>query len=357
MKILHVLNHVTRAGNGISNVAVDLAVEQRRQGHDVFIASAGGSPGGSFLDLIAEHAVPHYYVDFAIRRPKQVIRTYRELVAVIRETRPDIVHAHTITPAVLAYLATRRRNSKLVATVHNEYQRGVSLMGLADAVVGVSRAVSDAMAHRGIPRRKIYTVLNGTVGSLRWPPLTQEQIVDLPPHSILTVGAVSHRKGADVLLAAFELVLDKFPQAHLYYVGHVDWSEPAEVARTKGWSDQVHFVGFDVQPRRYFPGASVFVLASRREPLGLVILEALEAGLPVVASDVDGIPEALDGGRAGLLARVDDPADLAEKITSLLGSEEARQDLARAGRERVSTLDVGTMAADYLKIYRFTMTR
>jgi glycosyltransferase involved in cell wall biosynthesis len=353
MRVLHLVNTVTREGNGISNVAVDLAIEQRRQGHTVFMASAGGG----FLDLIAENGIPHYDVDFRIRRLNPIVRAYRELAAVLKETQPDILHAHTITPAFLGYLATRLRKCALVTTVHNEYQRGVFLMGLADAVVGVSHAVSEAMARRVIPRSKIHTVLNGVVGSLRRPPLEPEQVVDMPPHSIVTVGGVSHLKGADVLLAAFELVLRTYPQAHLYYVGHVDWQEPVEVARTKSWSGQVHFVGFDPQPRRYFPGSAVFVLASRREALGLAILEAMEAGLPVVASDVDGIPEALGGGTAGILARVGDPADFAEKITSLLGSDKARRKLSQVAREHVALLTVENMTAEYLEVYRSAVTR
>ncbi|MGR6967088.1 glycosyltransferase family 4 protein [Geodermatophilus sp. URMC 61] len=348
MKIVHVLNGVAHTGNGIANVAVDLAVEQRRRGHDVWVVSAGGG----FLELLDNNSVAHHHVDFTSRTPRALARAYRQLARILDEINPEVVHAHTITPTVLGYFATRRRRAALIATVHNEYQRGVSMMRLADVVVGVSNAVSEAMVRRGVPRRKVHTVLNGTVGSPRRPPLARDDLVDLPPQSILTVGAVSHRKGADLLLAAFEHVLQDFPKAHLYYVGNVDWQHPADVARSKSWADQVHFVGFDAQPQRYFPAASVFVLASRREPLGLVLLEALEAGLPVVASDVDGIPEALDFGRAGLLVKVGDANDLAAKIKALLRLEGDRKSLAEAGARHVATLTVASMTGLYLDLYK-----
>ncbi len=353
MRILHVLNGLHDTGNGIINVAVDVALAQRRMGHEVTVASAGGD----FLGLLREHDVDHVRIDFRRRRPVPLARAHRALIAAVRRLDPDVVHAHTITPAVLGRLATRRGRPVLIATVHNEYQPGVGLMRLADGVVGVSEAVTRAMADRGVPARKLSTVVNGTVGSLRRPPIAPEDRIELPPQSVVTVGAVSERKGADVLLAAFERVLEEFPGAHLYYVGNVDWSLPYDEAQRRPWRDQVHFVGFEPQPQRYLQAAALFVLASRRDPFPLVVLEELEAGLPVVASAVDGVVEALDSGRAGLLARVGDPRDLAEKITSVLRSEETRRSLAEAGQRRVSALTVEAMAGAYLDVYRSAATR
>jgi glycosyltransferase involved in cell wall biosynthesis len=348
MRILHVLNGVPDTGNGIANAAVDLALEQRRLGHDVAVASAGGG----FVGLLRDHSVTHRDIEFRKRSPAALAQAYRRLAAIIREEHPDIVHVHTLTPTVLAFVATRLRKPRLIATVHNEYKRGVELMGLADRVVGVSGAVSAAMARRRVPRKKIRTVLNGTVGSPRRQSHPAQPSVHLPPQSIVSVGAVSHRKGSDVLLAAFELVLEEFPQAHLYFVGHLDWTRPVDTAQRKTWSDLVHFVGFDARPERYLQEAAVFALASRRDPMPLALLEAMEAGLPIVASDVDGIPEALDFGRAGVLARAGDPADLATKISSLLRSEESRRRFADAARQRASSLTVATMTQGYLDVYR-----
>nr|WP_239523305.1 glycosyltransferase family 4 protein [Geodermatophilus normandii] len=347
---MHVLNTVVHTGNGIANVAVDLAVEQRRRGHEVAVASAGGG----FVDLLRENSVLHHHLDFTSRRPKALITAHRGLATLVDRTRPEVVHAHTITPTVVGAVVQRRRPFTLVATVHNEYQRGVTLMRTADAVVGVSEAVSASMVRRGVPRARIHTVLNGTVGSPRRTAPSPEDVVHLPPDAIVTVGAVSHRKGADVLVAAFEEVVREFPGAQLYFVGNVDWTELAEGVAAGERADQVHFVGFDAQPQRYFPTATVFVLASRRDPMPLVLLEALEAGLPVVASDVDGIPEALDGGRAGLLARPEDPTDLAAKTISLLRSEDLRRRLGAAAKERVATLTVAAMTERYLEVYGIT---
>ena len=203
VRILHVVNRLQNAGNGITNVTVDLATQQRSDGHDVHVASAGGD----FVSLLAECGVPHHVVDFNSRRPLAIARALRRFRGIISRVDPDIIHVHTITPAVLVRVANFGGRAKSITTVHNEYQRGVFLMGLTDAVVGVSAAVSAAMVSRMVRRERVFTVPNGTLGSFRRPPLRPENVEDLPPNSIVSVGAVSHRKGVDVLIQAFELLV------------------------------------------------------------------------------------------------------------------------------------------------------
>lgn len=343
MRILHLLNYVNESGNGITNVAVDLAVEQARRGHQVWVASGGGR----YEQLLSDAGVTTARLDFAHRRPLPMARTRAALGRLVEQVGPAVVHAHTLTPTVLARVL--RHRPPLVATVHNEYQRGVWLMGGADLVVGVSEAVTRAMRRRGVPARRTRTVLNGTVGSPR-------RRTDLPPAdlagpAVVAIGAVSSRKGSDVLLDAFGLVLQQVPQAHLYLVGDCHWSEFAERVGALAWRDRVHLEGFVAQPQPYLAAADVFVLASRREPLGLVLLEALEAGRPIVGSDVDGIPEALDGGRAGLLVPVGAPAELADALVHLLQDREAAADLGRRARAFSAGFSVARMSQDYVDLY------
>lgn len=344
---MHLVNRVNNSGNGITNVAVDLAIEQAQVGHDVWVVSAGGE----FVSFMEANGVNHIEIDFNDRTPIGVVRAHNNFRTAVRAIAPGIVHAHTMTATVVARAGQLGSRFRLVATVHNEYQMGASLMRLADAVVGVSAAVSEAMSRRGVRRSKLHTVLNGIVGSRRRPPVESDRIVQLPPRSIVAIGAVSERKGADVLVGAFESLVEDFPDSHLYFVGNVDWSVPVEACHGKWWEGQVHFVGFDPQPQRYLTNATAFVLASRREPLGLVILEALEAGVPVIASDVDGIPEALDFGKAGVLCKVADSDDVAAKIAELFRSDERRGLLIDAGRRHVSSFSVRRMSDQYEEVY------
>jgi glycosyltransferase involved in cell wall biosynthesis len=335
------------SGNGIANVVADLAIEQARLGHTVSVASSGGS----YVELLTAHGVQHHEIEFRVRRPRAILRAYLNLARAVRETDAELLHSHTLTPTVLGRLILRRPRPRLVATVHNEYQHGVGLMLLADLIVGVSEAVSAAMKSRGARASRVRTIRNGVLGTTRRQPPSASETPKLPASSIVTVGAVSRRKGADVLVAAFRLLADRFRDTHLYFVGNVDWMDPVDACRGETWGSRVHFVGFDPQPQRYLSEATVFVLPSREDPFPLALLEALGAGVPCIGSDVDGIPEALAFGDAGLLVRVEDPSDLAEKLAVLLGDPERRAALGDAARRRAAGFTVVDMARHYLDAY------
>lgn len=346
MKVLHVLNELPHFGNGIVNVTVDLACRQSDMGHAVAVASAGGA----YTGLVQQHGVEHFLLD-QTRRPAALARAalaYRRLVDAFR---PDVVHAHMMTGAVLSWALRGCGQYGLVTTVHNEYQRSALLMGVGDRVVAVSAAVAAAMQHRGVPADRLRVVHNGTVGSARRLPGDQPPPVGLTRPAVVSLNHVCHRKGSDVLIEAFSLVSGRHPQAHLYLVGNRDWPElEAQTAPVPG-VERVHFVGFSEQPQAYLRESDVFVLASRREPFGLVLAEAREAGTAIVASNVDGIPEALDGGRAGRLVPPGDAAALARALDDLLSSPSYRSELAAAGRQGLEQLSVQRMYERYLAVY------
>ena len=350
MRILHLLNEFREIGNGIVNVAVDLACIQARLGHVVAVASGGGEYEG----LVTRFGVSHYRLD-QTRTPGNLVRALAAFRAIVRKFEPDVVHAHMMTGAVLAWVARRAHPYALVTTVHNEYQRSAILMSLGDRVVAVSEAVRQAMARRGCPPVKLRVVRNGTVGSPRREfslDAGHGESADLP---IVTVGAVSYRKGSDVLVRAFARIGAEFPNTHLFFVGNRDWPDVERLAAATGYGHRIHFVGFRRDPRPYLAGAVLFVLASRREPFGLVLTEAREMGLPIVASNVDGIPEALDGGRAGLLVPPGNDVALAEAMARLLRNEDERRALASRALEGLERFTVERMAREYLEVYAEAM--
>jgi glycosyltransferase involved in cell wall biosynthesis len=196
-------------------------------------------------------------------------------------------------------------------------------------------------------------VPNGPLGGARRSLLAGAGDVTLSRPAVVTVAGLLERKGVHVLFDAFERVAPAEPAAHLYYVG--DGPERpvlADRARRSGLADRVHFEGFQPDPGRYLRAADVFVLPSYCESFGLAAVEARIAGAPVVVSDAEGLPEAVDRGEAGLLVPTGDAAALAGTLRSLLASPEERarwSELARAGLER---FDADRMAADTEVVYR-----
>jgi len=346
-RVLHVVNRLNNLGDGIANVCVDLACRQADERDVVAVATV---PGG-FTDLVRSHGVRVADVDFRRKSVRGLLTTLIKVRRAVREFDPDIVHAHTLVATVIARVATTGMRARVVATVHNEYQRGVVLMGLAHQVVGVSTAVSEAMAARGIPRRKISTVLNGVVGSPRRVRKAEPvEVPDLIQPAIVAVGAVSHRKGADLLVeAARRLAVSD--GAHTYLVGNLDWAELGDEVSASDAADFIHFVGFDPQPQRFIKAATVFVLASRKDPAPLSLVEATEAGVAIVAAAVDGVPELLDDGDAGVLVPADDADALTAAIGSLLRNPARRAALAERAHAQSQRLTVERVSSDYRDIY------
>jgi glycosyltransferase involved in cell wall biosynthesis len=347
MRVLHLLNTVTDRGNGIVNAAVDLAMEQARQGLEVIVVSAGGG----YRSVLESNGVAHLTLDQS-RNPAQIVRATRELYGILSRFEPEVVHAHMRTGLLLAWICRRLQRFALVGHVHNVHDRESILMGLADRVIGVSESVATTMIARGVPRQKVRVVLNRTLGSSRVPALEKIEPVRLEHPSIVAVGGMNHRKGIEELIAAFERIALEFPNAHLYLVG--DGPERAQFERqasAAACSERIHFEGYREAPQTYMKSADVFVLASRRESFGLVLIEAREAGCAIVATDVDGVAEALDGGRAGKLVPARNEKALAEAIILMLADEGERERWRRLAREGVARFHVRHMATETNAVY------
>ncbi|MEM9906858.1 MAG: glycosyltransferase family 4 protein [Cyanobacteria bacterium P01_D01_bin.44] len=314
MRVLHILNDIRKIGNGIVNVAIDLACLQAQAGYGVSVISGGGE----YETLLAQYDVKHYPLN-QTRTWQNLARAAPQYRAIVRQVQPDIVHAHMMTGAVLARGLKLWSQYGLVSTVHNEFQESAKFMGLADRVIAVSQAVSQSMQQRGIPTRKLRVVTNGTLESPRVGALTDCSPADLHRPAITTVAGMNSRKGIADLIAAFEQIALEFPEAHLYLVGHgpekAQFQAQANQTRV---ANRIHFEGFQPNPRAYLLSTDVFVLASHREPFGLAISEAREVGCAIVASRVDGIPEVLEQGKAGLLVPPGDSQTLATAIAELL---------------------------------------
>ncbi|MDT3427290.1 glycosyltransferase involved in cell wall biosynthesis [Paenibacillus forsythiae] len=344
MRILHIANHVKETGNGIVNVMVDLACEQAARNHQVGIISAGGQ----YEELIARYNIRHYNLD-QTRKPAQLMRAVFDFRRIVADFSPDIIHAHMMTGALLARYLKGFRKYKIVTHVHNEFQKSADFMRVGDRVIAVSQAVSSAMAGRGVRQDKLRVILNGTIGS---PRNSGSGPVPLQGRAIVTVAGMYERKGISDLIDAFDLLAGDHPQARLYIVGDgPDRARFEERAAASPFAGRITFAGFQAESRRWMKAAEVFVLASHKEPFGLVLIEARESGCAIVATDVDGIPEALDHGEAGILVPPGDVRALSTAIGELLANEAKRQHYrARAGTG-LDYYRVGRVAEEILRVY------
>ncbi|MGO4109166.1 glycosyltransferase family 4 protein [Paenibacillus sp. YAF4_2] len=351
MKIVHIANHVQEVGNGIVNVMVDLACEQAKMGNEVIVVSGGGS----YEELLNQYDVVHYKLD-QTRKPAPMLRAFFQFRALMKRVRPDIIHAHMMTGALLSRYLKGLNSYKIVTHVHNEFQKNADLMRVGDAVIAVSNAVAESMAARGIKESKLKVVRNGTVGSPR--KIHVSSMLDLKGSIIVTVAGLYTRKGIGDLIEAFDRIAAKVEDVRLYIVGEgPDRTLFEKMAGLSIYRNQIKFEGFQLDPASYMQAADVFVLASHKDPFPLVLIEAREAGCAIVATDVDGIPEALDHGGSGVLVPPKQPALLAEAIIELLEDTKKREYFRERAKQGLEFYQVQRVAEETLHIYREVLSR
>ncbi len=267
----------------------------------------------------------------------------------------DVVHAHQgedLAVLPLGRLAARRHRCPLVVTLHCSVGHTLSggsprarllravggwversTLRRADAVVVLTERTAAAVRADGVPAGRVHTIPSGFDPAL-FARGAGDVLAGVPRPRIGYVGRLAPQKRPDVLVEAFGLMRER---AQLVVVG--DGPDRALVERAVAASparDRITLRGFvahDAVPG-VLAALDVLVLPSAYEEMGSVLTEAMAAGLPVVASDVGGIPTVVDDGVTGLLVPPLDPAALAAALDRVVGDPDLRARLAAGARER-----------------------
>lgn len=210
---------------------------------------------------------------------------------------------------------------------------------LPDAVLAVSEQVRQySIEVDGIPANRVETLYNG-LDLASWFSSGKERNLSVAP-VIKTVGNIRRVKGHDLFVRAAALVAQRFPEARFSIGGGVlepeFYQEIEQLARSLQIEDRVTFEGPVADLHSYLADATVFVLPSRSEGFSNAIVEAMAAGLPVVATDVGGNAEAVQDGVTGHIVPPENPQALASAICEVVGDPNRAKAMGEAGRERVS---------------------
>lgn len=202
----------------------------------------------------------------------------------------------------------------------------------AQTVVANSRAAARQLASEGVPAGRVAIIPNG-IDVSRFAPRTGAR----PISTIVTVANLRREKAHEVLLAAAARL--RLHQPHLRFVIAGDGPRLAELrdlAASLGIADRVSFLGHCEDVASVLARADVFVLPSRSEAFPNGAIEAMAAGLPVVANAVGGLLDLIDDGETGVLVKPDDPVALADAIEALVLSPERAATLGAAARDQVT---------------------
>lgn len=346
VSVLHLANHCERGGN--VHLAVDLACAQAATGARVWFASAGGR----YADLLEQHGVKHILIRQSLRPSWHMASDVGALLSLCRSLRPDVVHAHMMSGAVLGRLAAWLSGARLVTTVHNSFDVHSGLMRMGDVVVAISKTEYHALLERKFSETRLKLVVNGTLGSPRTAG-ARNGAPCLPRPCVTTLCGLERRKGVHDVITAFARVAGRAPLWSLVVVGDGPERKALEdQAATVGCAGRIRFLGHVDASAEVLSQSDIFVQASSAEPFGLSILEARNAGCAVIGTAVGGIVEQLGSGKHGRLVPPGRPDLLAEALSSLMTDDRALREARRRAGEDLAGYRVERMAGEYLDLYR-----
>jgi glycosyltransferase involved in cell wall biosynthesis len=342
MRIAHV--HKMRGIGGSERHLLTLLPALAERGHDVVFVGLD-DPAWDPSDFYGALTVP----SLRLRSDPLV------LVRLLRSLRADVVHTHLVHADVFGAVAGRLRGARLVSTKHNDdpfrvgpfrfVERG--LAALAARVVTITDSLREFTVERvGVPAAKVETIhygLDGLPGA--WGVNLPDR---LPPSAriVLSTARLTAQKGVDEAVRALAQLPD---DVVLVVLG--DGPERETLVRLAAELDvgeRLHLPGRVPDVAAWLQRATVYVQPSRWEGFGLGVLEAMHAGLPVVATRVSSLPELVVDGKTGLLVPADDPESLAAALRRALDEPS----LGSAGRERARTeFSVAKMADRHAALY------
>lgn len=275
-----------------------------------------------------------------------------DLSGLIRGSGVKLVHGLLLQGNLVAAAAARSAGVPYLTSVRNLelWKRPHQVIasrwahGGAAAVVFNSRHVRDLVAWReGIPFSRTRVIHNGLDASPRNPPEPRERASTLWPGDtttrLLCVASLFPKKGHRYLIEAFALVRKEHPGAALVLAGQGPERGSLEARiRALGLDKAVVIAGYREDARSLIENSDLLLLSSIEEGMPNVLLEAMAAGVPQVATSVGGSPEAVDEGVTGFLVPPRDPVLMARRILRVLGDEALRRSLSRASRERFQRL-------------------
>jgi len=356
---------ITLAEAGGAQESVSLLLPALAEQFDVTLAARGPGP---LAESAREAGVPFVELQHVRRavHPWHDLLGLIELFRLCRRLRPHIVHAHSSKAGALGRLAAAFAGVPIrVFTVHGwafgAYGglRGRAYLWLerrlsraTTAVICVAAAVRDLGLATGACGAGQSVVIHNAVDVTSFPALRPRS----GPPRVISVGRFAFPKDFDTLVSALAKIRPDYRAA---LVG--DGPELAKV-RTRlsrnGSLQRVELLGSRRDVPELLATSDIFVLSSRSEGFPVSILEAMAAGLPVVASDVGGIAEAVVHGETGFLVPTGDAAALADALERLLADEALRSRFGRRARERARRLfDVETFRFAHLELYRLELER
>lgn len=384
MNVVHIITRLI-LGGAQENTLLTVEGQQHDWGDDVtLITGPGLGPEGSLLQRAEERQLDVRIIPELRRNlhPGRDWGSYRGLLRMLRDIKPDVVHTHSSKAGILGRAAATKLKIPVVHTIHgpafHQYQSRVAYQLFwacekwaarrCSLLVSVCDAMTDQYVAAGIaPRSMFRTVYSGMeVEPFLNPPKSRASVREefgfQPEHIVVgKIARLFHLKGHEYVIAAARSVIERNPHVRFLFVGDglLQAELQTQIARAN-LSDHFVFAGL-VPPGRVpelIGAMDIVVHASLREGLARVLPQGLISGKPVISYDVDGAREVCMTGETGFLLPPKSIDELADAINQLAADPELRQRLGETGRERFTEqFRQQTMVRELREIYASLITR
>jgi len=330
---------------GLELYALNISEWLQQQGHDCLVVMKSGS-------LIAERLHNSKLKTISLRsRFKQLpLLAARRLARIIDQHQCELLHVHWTKDLPLAVLAKclSRSKPKLVFIRHmalTRHKRDLYhrfIYRNIDAYLVITKRLQ-AEAERFLPlaKDKIHLLYHG-VAELEQAnrsyceSFLSDKRIDKEQFRILLPGRIEHGKGQHILLEAVHQLQQQGLDVEVALLGHIMdqayFDNLQKKSQAWGLKDHFHYLGFIDKPTYIFDCFDVIVLTTYAETFGLVLIEGMKCGVPVIGSNAGGVPEIIEHGKTGLLYEPGDVAGLAACLQQLASEPGLRKKLARAGQ-------------------------
>lgn len=317
------------------------------------LAQLGQAQGGITQSLVCRRDSP---LRTQLTTPEvQLIDADHALAGHLRGPRPSLVHAHEAKAVHWAWLEGRLRGTPYLLTRRvpqpvKDKPFNRLTYGAAARAVAISSVIETHLRQRAwCPVERIPSVLSGQYSDPARVAALRQRFTGHPV--IGHIGAlVDRHKGQRILLDAARRLRESHPEVRFLLLGE---GEDADALAAESRDlDNVIWEGFQPNVGDYLEIMTLFAFPSRNEGLGSTLLDAMDHGVPIVASRVDGIPDLIEDGVSGVLVPPADGAALSAALARLLDDPPRRRALATAARARLAAFTPAAMGAAYLACYR-----